>query len=264
MQPKTEEFLNILLWTLDLAMRPTFRNLDQGYEAWAYRNGFLRQVDKLAGSGLLERRGGTGSDARVYRLTERGRLQALGGRDPAREWCRRWDGRWRMVLFDIGEEHSARRNKLRRYLRARGFGYLQHSVWISPHPLEPETGALQGAAVDVESLILLEARPAAGESDSEIVSGAWDFTEINKRYASVLKVLQSRPCEPLDGLPAAQRLKDWARRERAGWLHAVAIDPLLPRSLWPRGYLGERVWKQRLKEFRQAGRHLAGFRDESE
>ena len=264
MHQKTDEFLNMLLWTLDLAMRPTFRNLDQSYEGWAYRNGFLRQIHNLAGNGFIERRGSSGADARVYRLTEEGRLRALGGRDPVHEWSRRWDGRWRMVLFDIGEERSAQRDKLRRYLRARGFGYLQHSVWISPHALEPEADALKGAAVDVESLILLEARPAAGESDHEIINGAWDFKEINKRYASVLKVLHARPREPLGGRAAAQRLKEWARRERAAWLQAVSIDPLLPRLLWPRGYLGERVWKQRLKEFRQAGRQLATFRDEEE
>lgn len=259
MQPKTEQFLHMLLWTLDTAMRPTFRNLDESYEGWAYRNGFLRQVDTLAGQGFLERRGGSGPDARVYRLTERGRLHVLGGRDPEREWNRKWDSRWRMVLFDIDEEHATRRDKLRRYLRARGFGYLQHSVWVSPHPLEPESDALKGASIDVESLILLEARPVAGESDDQIVRGAWDFAEINKRYTAVLRVLDARPQEPLGAPGAAQRLKDWAARERAAWLRAMTADPLLPRKIWPSGYLGERVWRRRLKEFRQAGRQLAGF-----
>jgi DNA-binding transcriptional regulator PaaX len=259
MQPKTEQFLYMLLWTLDKAMRPTFRNLDESYEGWAYRKGFLRQVDTLAGRGFVERRGGGGSDARVYRLTERGRLHALGGRDPEREWDRKWDCRWRMVLFDIGEEQSARRDKLRRYLRARGFGYLQHSVWVSPHPLEPESHALKGASIDVESLILLEARPVAGESDDQIVRGAWDFVEINKRYCAVLRVLDARPQEPMGAPGAAQRMKEWASRERAAWLRAVTADPLLPRKIWPRGYLGECVWHRRLKELRQAGRQLTRF-----
>ncbi|MFM8460035.1 MAG: hypothetical protein ACKOB0_14050 [Chthoniobacterales bacterium] len=258
MQPKTEEFLGMLLWTLDQAMRPTFRNLDRSYEEWAYRNGFLRQVDTLSERGFIEHRG-AGSDSRVYRLTEQGRLHALGGRDPVREWNRRWDGRWRMVLFDIGEEQSTRRDKLRRYLRSRGFGYLQHSVWVSPHALELERDALRGAAIDVESLILLEARPVAGESDEEIVRGAWDFTEINKRYLAVLKVLEARPKQPVTTSSAAQRLKEWASQERAAWIHAMAADPLLPRQIWPRGYLGERAWQKRLKEFRSAARQSSGF-----
>ena len=47
MQPKTEEFLNLLLWSADLLARPTFRNLTDSYESWAYRNGLMRQVATL-------------------------------------------------------------------------------------------------------------------------------------------------------------------------------------------------------------------------
>src|SRR6266513_1066496 len=40
-------------------------------------------------------------DDRLYRLTAQGRLHALGGRDPQEQWARPWDGRWRLVLFDV-------------------------------------------------------------------------------------------------------------------------------------------------------------------
>ncbi len=259
MQPKTEEFLYILLWTLDTAMRPTFRNLDASFEEWAYRNGFLRQIHKLEAEGYLQKRTQSGRDARIYRLTARGRLHALGGRDPESEWARPWDGQWRMVLFDIGEKESGNRDRLRRYLRSRGFGCLQLSVWVSPHPLDTENAALKGVAPDVGSLILLDAKPAAGESDAEIVRAAWDFDEINKRYAAVLALLDSRPREALRSAADAQRLRQWADHERAAWLRAAAADPLLPRVLWPSGYTGERAWRRRKKEFREVGRLLAQF-----
>ena len=55
MKPKTEEFLNLLLWSADQLMRPTFRNLTDSYESWAYRNGFMRQVATLERQQLLER-----------------------------------------------------------------------------------------------------------------------------------------------------------------------------------------------------------------
>ncbi len=259
MQPKTELFLYMLLWTLGTAMRPTFRNLDESFEGWAYRNGFLRQIKALEAGGYLEKRAPSGPDARVCRLTERGRLHALGGRDPEVEWSRRWDGQWRMVLFDIGEHESTRRDKLRRYLRSRGFGCLQLSVWVSPHPLEAESITLKGAAVDAGSLILLDARPGAGESDAEIVRAAWDFTEINKRYAAVIGLLDGQPREAVRSAADARRLHDWARRERAAWLRAVEVDPLLPRILWPSGYLGGRAWQRRKKAFREAGQMLSHF-----
>lgn len=259
MQPKTEEFLNMLLWTLDTAMRPTFRNLSESYEGWAYRKGILRQADTLARRGYLEWRSGGATDARVYRLSERGRLHALGGRDPDYEWHRPWDGYWRMVLFDIGEDQAVQRDRLRRYLRSQGFGYLQHSVWISPHPLDNEKRSVAGLSADVESLILLEARPVAGESDQEIVRGAWDFGAINQRYAEHLKILDARPREPVLAPDAARKLRDWARRERCAWLEAVSSDPLLPRPLWPSGYLGPRAWQRRQKEFRSIGKILSRF-----
>jgi hypothetical protein len=40
-------------------------------------------------------------------------------------------------------------------------GYLQNSVWISPDPLAQEREILGGGKINVESLILLEARPCA-------------------------------------------------------------------------------------------------------
>ena len=68
MQPKTEEFLNLLLWSADLLARPTFRNLTDSYEGWAYRNGLMRQVAILEKQRLLER-DTSSPDDRLYRLS---------------------------------------------------------------------------------------------------------------------------------------------------------------------------------------------------
>jgi CRISPR-associated endonuclease Cas2 len=47
----------------------------------------------------------------------------------------KWDGKWRMVIFDIPEEARNRRNQLRSLLTENGFRRLQDSVFVSPHPL---------------------------------------------------------------------------------------------------------------------------------
>src|SRR5213595_143520 len=131
MQPKTEEFLNLLLWSADMLARPTFRNLTDSYEAWAYRNGLLKQIRRLERQQFLER-DLTAPDDRVYRLTGKGRLHAIGGRDPQTRWSRKWDGRWRLVIFDVPTARNSHRARLRRYLREKGFGCLQNSLWITP------------------------------------------------------------------------------------------------------------------------------------
>jgi len=255
---KTEEFLCMLLWTCEALSRPTFRNLTESFEEWAYRNGFLRQVQRLEKQQFIERPPGQAGD-RLHRLTEAGRLRALGGRDPEARWNRRWDGRWRLVLFDVPEVRTAARNRLRRYLRDRGFGYLQNSVWITPDPVNEERALLAGGPVDVESLILLEARPCAGETDAQIVAGAWDFAGLHKRYAAHQAVLARRPRRPLATKEAASAFHRWLRAEREAWLEAMECDPLLPESLLPTGYIGRGAWQHRLAVMAEAGELMRAF-----
>jgi len=135
---------------------------------------------------LLERRENEG---RIYRLTEQGRLRALGGRDPQIEWSRQWDGCWRLICFDVPTAENVRRRHLREYLRARDFGLLQRSIWITPHPLDAEAQMLGSTDTNVKSLILFQGRACACESNQDIVSSAWDFSHINNLYRRHLAVL---------------------------------------------------------------------------
>lgn len=259
MRAKTEEFLYLLFWSLDTAARPSFRNLDQSFEAWAYRHGFLRQVERLERRKLVERKSTSKSD-RVFRLSQPGRLHALGGRDPEERWHRKWDGSWRVVLFDIPTSRNAQRDRVRRYLQHRGFGYLQNSVWITPDSIEEERQLLMGGDIDVEALVFLEARPCAGESNDEIVAGAWDFERINRRYARCLEILAEKPAGLITSGTVAKDLLNWGRREREEWLKAVRADPLLPAAILPRSYLGRKAWKKRREILRHAGRQVRLFR----
>ena len=248
-----------MLWSADLLLRPNFSNLTDSFEGWAYRNGLSRQLARLEQRKLIERGAGAPGD-RLYRLSAQGWLHVLGGRDPEERWSRPWDGQWRLVLFDVPEGHNAERERLRRYLREQGFGYLQNSVWITPDPLDCEQQILTGGKVNVESLLLLEARPCAQESDSEIVAGAWDFDRINHRYERFRKILEARPANSLRGGRAAKAWVAWAAQERAAWLDAVMNDPLLPARILPANYSGQRAWRRRVEVLREASRQIRRFR----
>ncbi len=45
----------------------------------------------------------------------------------------RWDGRWRIVIFDIWERRRRVRDRLRKLLRKAGFYKIQDSVWVHPY-----------------------------------------------------------------------------------------------------------------------------------
>ncbi|OGC88651.1 hypothetical protein A3D70_01445 [Candidatus Adlerbacteria bacterium RIFCSPHIGHO2_02_FULL_54_18] len=49
---------------------------------------------------------------------------------------KRWDKRWRVVIFDIPEYRRGTRDKLRLTMRTAGFYRLQDSVWIYPYDCE--------------------------------------------------------------------------------------------------------------------------------
>ena len=251
----------MLCWTCETLTRSTFRNLTDSYEGWAYRNGFHRQLRRLEQQQMIERRSGKSGD-RFYRLTEPGHLNALGGRNPEACWNRSWDGRWRLVLFDLPESHRRQRDRLRHYLRHRGFGYLQNSAWITPDHVNEHRAFLTDGIVNVESLIFLEARPSTGETDAEIVAGAWDFPELYRRYAQYLNVLHHHPRRSLHTLADANNLQRWLRAERESWINVMEADPLLPRILLPPNYPGQTAWRERLTVMAEAGRQMRSFSPE--
>lgn len=49
---------------------------------------------------------------------------------------KRWDKKWRVVIFDIRERRRAARDELRDALQRIGFLRLQHSVWVFPYDCE--------------------------------------------------------------------------------------------------------------------------------
>lgn len=49
---------------------------------------------------------------------------------------KKWDGRWRVLIFDIPERRKSIRERVRRLLADIGFHRLQDSVWAYPHDFE--------------------------------------------------------------------------------------------------------------------------------
>lgn len=54
-----------------------------------------------------------------------------------------WDGKWRIVMFDIREKRRRIRSQLRLLLLGAGFLRLQDSVWIYPYPCDEFVGLVR-------------------------------------------------------------------------------------------------------------------------
>ena len=77
--------------------------------------GYLKIVEKL------------GRKRYISTLKGKTKILALIKKD------KKWDGKWRIVIFDVPENKKKTRNKFRKSLFDLGFRMLQKSVWISPY-----------------------------------------------------------------------------------------------------------------------------------
>lgn len=93
-------------------------------------------LGRLKAKGLItfEERDGK----RYARVTEAGEqvLALESMRKGSVKKPKRWDGRWRVVLFDIPERRRGVRDRLRIFMQEYGFVRLQDSAWIYPYDCE--------------------------------------------------------------------------------------------------------------------------------
>lgn len=146
-----QKILTLLLGSLALGFSgsPTqsfsvFRAVRQEWRRIDKRN-FDRSLRSLCQQKLLtETRHPNGTI--TLKLTEQGIRQAryteLFGSTIRIKRPKKWDGLWRLVLFDIPEKKRVFRNILRSHLKTIGFIELQKSAFIFPFPCEQEIACL--------------------------------------------------------------------------------------------------------------------------
>lgn len=81
----------------------------------------------------------------VVSLTDAGKRRVLkySLNELTIEKSERWDGRWRMIIYDVENSKKRLRDVFRAALKSLGFLLLQESVWIYPYPCENQIAFLK-------------------------------------------------------------------------------------------------------------------------
>ena len=125
------------LGTRDSGVRRLLRELSKA-DSSAERIRVVRKLREMARTGLLAK-------------TSKGYVAGRKGKELLNEeeiWAltipkqEKWDGRWRMVLYDIPIRKRRQRNALRMRLQEMGMVMYQASVWVYPYPLEKPVNAI--------------------------------------------------------------------------------------------------------------------------
>ncbi len=123
----------MILPGLAIAFTP-FVTVKRGYNRKRIaHNKALQTIWRLRRQGLIKKdsRGKLSLTTKGQRLLVRYQLKELAIKKP-----KRWDGKWRMVAFDVWETRRSTRDLLRKILIDFGFVKLQNSLWVYPYDCE--------------------------------------------------------------------------------------------------------------------------------
>ena len=102
----------------------------------------------------------------VFALTKLGHsrvqklLKSFGIKKPAS-----WDGKWRIVIFDIPETKKDTRETFRRQLRSLGLANVQKSIWVHPYDCRDQIFYLAGNMFIKPCVRYIVAEEITGEQD---------------------------------------------------------------------------------------------------
>lgn len=188
-------------------------------------------------------------------LTGKGRSEIAALDALAKLEIRSWDGKWRIVSFDLRETQSSLRDQLRRKLSQLGFGMLQRSVWISPRDLLAGMQPwIQSRAME-EYVVSLVTGTVGLLTNERIVEIAWpglDQTgQLYRQYPEFCsRTWRERTRQGWNGEERAAQAITAVAALRHQLSEIIRKDPLLPRELLPRTWGRDEALKA-LRDYRR-------------
>jgi len=176
---------------------------------------------------------------------------------------KRWDKKWRLVLYDIAEISRYKRDILRMKLRELKFGMFQRSVWMTPFDFARDFKEFIEAKKLEDYVYILEAPALLVGNPQRLAIKVWALDSFNRLYEKLdekakdlyqalesyydrsKKVKSGREKERL--VEEKGRLGEKARRLKSRYLSLFVSDPHLPKELLPDNWFQDKV-RERIRE----------------
>jgi phenylacetic acid degradation operon negative regulatory protein len=145
-----------------------------------------------------------------------------------------------MVVFDFPETARKGRDAFRSLLRRQRMGCLQKSVWITPDPVISDWKRLLTENELTDWVLLFESAELGPVDDLDIARKVWKLDDLAQEYRKYLAEFRDLP-RRLRSAPPSELFGDLGRtvrKESRLYLVLLEADPLLPRTLLPRGFPG--------------------------
>jgi len=189
-------------------------------------------------------------DKPYIRLTSKGKEKIQRDFSLVRFQNKKWDKKWRVVIFDIEEKRKKQRDQLREKLKELGFGMIQESVWISPYDIVVDFREFIKTIGLEDNVFVMEVRVLLAGDEKRLAEKIWKLDEINSAYENLfiqLTKLSDRLKFSIKEESKEEEMEEF-KKLREEYLEILRDDPCLPRELLPEEWFGEKV-KRLLKSF---------------
>ncbi|QQG44279.1 MAG: hypothetical protein HYW86_05500 [Candidatus Roizmanbacteria bacterium] len=129
---------------------------------------------------------GRDDNAAEYRLTEKGFIKLALEFPFVRFLKEKWDGKWRILSYEIPEKKRELRDKLRREVSGWGLGPWHRSFWLTPHPIIDALKELVSQKEEEKYVQAFEAEYVFGDR-AILIEKVWGLSQLDKRYRDLFK-----------------------------------------------------------------------------
>lgn len=192
----------------------------------------------LIKEGLVEKSSEKTSDSEVkevkagnqYSLTEKG-FYALCLEFPFFRFTKdKWDGRWRVISYEIPEKKREMRDRLRREMQGWGLGPWHRSFWLTPHPVTQNLKDLVYGREEEKYIQAFESEHVFGQLEI-LIEKVWGKSQLDKKYRELFKNWHDILSKEDDKVEKFKKVVD-------EYVTLVKEDPGLPKQLLGEKWIG--------------------------
>lgn len=125
-------------------------------------------------------------EGKSYCLTEKGFLELALQFPYVRFLKAKWDGKWRILSYEIPETKRELRDKLRRQVAGWGLGPWHRSFWLTPHPIIGSLRELVFGKEEEKYVQAFESNHVFGDRDV-LIEKVWGRSGLEKKYRELFK-----------------------------------------------------------------------------
>lgn len=161
--------------------------LDEIYE----RGSLRRRLDRLNKRGYIHKI--KGRHDVTFLFSKDRRFDFLGDKLALKNklFKKGWDGRWRLVIYDVPSKLDSERNALRNYLAELGFGKVQLSSWVSCYDCASQIDAFCRERDTLKYVCIYEGKFFSGKDEVTLVEKAWGLNALKEKYLSLIAQAES-------------------------------------------------------------------------